>query len=232
MLIKDMIDNYTALRKELSDKAAGLKKIKEPEQYDYINELDEINEQLYVIYTQKYEIPAASVGAILLEGIENNEMSVPQMIENLKIFDTFLQSSLSFVKDTASKPYATYLTRLEDLQYQINTAIDYIEKRDLFENTDITSEGYIKLDAPYDITCADGILKWHKVERAVTYNVFYKSPSDTEYLHTITAPFETEYNFVTTDVSSLPSGTYDIKIQANSDKTVYQSSFAETTITI
>lgn len=234
MTIKKMIEDYTAARKEILDKAAGLKKIKEPDQYDYINELDEINEELYVLANKKYEIPAQAVDAIIIEGIENNTMTIPQMQSNMEEFDKFLHTSLNFVKDTAAKPYGIYLTRLNDLATQLNTAIDYVAKKDLFSETDITSSGYIVLDAPEDIEYDDTtkILKWHKVERAITYNVFYKDSTESVYTKQIGASAEPEYNFITLDLSSLAAGTYDIKIQANSDNEAYQSSYAETSITI
>ena len=69
MLIKDMMTHYNETKAALIGKINGIRNVPEPRVYDYINELDELNEELNLLNTTMYDVPVDSEDLIVIEQI-------------------------------------------------------------------------------------------------------------------------------------------------------------------
>lgn len=107
--------------------------------YNYVQNLDLLNEEYYVAITQQYNVNTASTTegvaaseTLLPEYADNTVLTVPDMKGNKAGVTTKCTETLNSIKKMNS--LQVYLSKLMTLADDLTTCVDYLNKESKFDN--------------------------------------------------------------------------------------------------
>lgn len=222
--VQDQINAYNTLVSSLTAQGNGLKTIKDPSLwYDYINTFDDISEELKNLHTATYKIDEAKKDSIV-NGSDPNEITVPQMINNVEVIDTAITSSYNTVKKASTMTVDAFKSNLRGdsntLKDIVLEASKLYTKKDTFLGAKLTLvvNGNPQPDPPESIDYNNVTLNWNEVPGAESYIVSWEPVSQPSTLRTITNTYETKNTYVDIAVvmfeNNATSGKYNITVAA------------------
>lgn len=218
MQVNQMVTNYNDEKRNLSSKVNGIGNAGEAAIYDYINELDEINEEVKLYQSTAYPVDSTMEEMLVIE--TDGNISVPQMIENNTELQTLCKDIQTYIKGATSSTYNNFLNSLETIQTKVGQAIDYQAKQVAFNAYDITSSGRIRLDAPTVLGIdSNKVLTWDLVPYANSYVVAYKEENATDYTQITAVQSLTQTTGSVSLNEIAASGNYLVKVTAITNDT-------------
>lgn len=213
MLIKDMVKNYNDTKTSLITMINGIKNVSEANIYNYINNLDEVNEELNLLNTTLYSVPTEAEDLIVIEN--DGSITVPQMIQNTAELEGFSVASYIFMKQIAAQGYGSFIETLDQLKEKIDQTVLYQENKAAFGEIDIDPEvSSIKLDTPVIAFNEEGTkIIWTAVQHADSYEVTYKE-EEGEVTPFVAVPQESEGEFSISLAEITEPGSYTIEVIA------------------
>ncbi len=131
MITTEIISEHDILRKQFDDKIAFVSKGLADGDFISVTELEALNQAYHEYITEKYTlVDPASV----IVGVENDEMTVIDMIRNETALDTYCRDAYKTIKPLTVS--ATYPTALPEIKSWVDNCIDYREKLRIFREID------------------------------------------------------------------------------------------------
>lgn len=222
--VQDQINAYNTLVNSLTTQGNGLKNIKDPSLwYNYINTFDDISEELKNLHTATYKIDEAKKDSIV-NGANPDEITVPEMINNIEVIDTAITSSYNNVKKASTMNIDMFKNNLrgdsDTLKDIVLEASKLYTKKEIFLDSKITLvvNGNPQPEPPESIDYNNVTLNWNVVPGAESYIVSWEPIAPAPALRAATNKYETKNNHVDIAVvmfeNNATSGKYNITVSA------------------
>lgn len=215
MLVRDMIRNYNETKSALITKINSIKHVPEDEIYNFINELDEVNEDLNLLNTTIYNIPTEVEDLVIIDN--DGTITIPGMINNTSELEGYSVATFNLLRQILSGGYPNFLEQIEEVKSRVDQTILYQENKVKFGDAEFDeADSTIKLSTPV-LTLDEENRKvvWPEVVNAESYVLSY----DDEFGENISftaVPQKANGNYSISLAEITEPGKYTIKAVAKS----------------